>query len=25
VPHVDISAHSDETVARDGGYYRYFK
>jgi hypothetical protein len=25
VPHVDISAHSDETVQREGGYYGYFK
>jgi hypothetical protein len=22
---VDVSAHSDETVKRSGGYYRYFK
>ena len=22
---VDVSAHSDETVRREGGYYRYFK
>ncbi|HEX4964934.1 MAG TPA: hypothetical protein VF173_29255 [Thermoanaerobaculia bacterium] len=22
---VDVSAHSDETVQRSGGYYRYFK
>jgi len=25
VPLVDVSAHSDETVQRSGGYYRYFK
>jgi hypothetical protein len=25
VPQVDISAHSDETVRREGGYFRYFK
>lgn len=25
VPQVDVSAHSDETVAREGGYFRYFK
>lgn len=24
-PLVDVSAHSDETVQRSGGYYRYFK
>jgi hypothetical protein len=25
VPRVDFSVHSDETVAREGGYFHYFK